>query len=104
MEDPQNTVSEASSVLNQAEAIGNPECSVGQHQAYGNPRYNGQRCIKVNFQGYLFVTLYDLAELPEQADGTEVDEEACEACVGCEGHVEPPAIVTKGHLRLVIDN
>ncbi len=104
---PQSTVSEASSVLRQVEITGRPSrCRVGQHGNYDNPRYKGQRFVQLTFHSNSFVTLYDLSELSEPADGTEVDEAVeCEACVGCEVQEDdPPAIVLKGGLRLVVSN
>ena len=101
--DGSNVLGSPESVLKMARKIGSDWNYLGEHAEYGNPRYAHKRFIRVSFHSNSFVTLYDLADLPELADGSEVDE--VEACVGCDSVAEdPPALVEKGGLRLVVSN
>lgn len=97
----------AQTVIDQAERVGPDRCYIAENDTnYGNPRYALQRFVRVSFNSNSFVTLYDVGDLAELADGTEVDE-ACQACVGgdCEAIPEEPrALVTMKHLSLIISN
>lgn len=101
--DGSNHLGTIESVLRQEARTGTDRCYLSENTDYGNPRYAHKRFIRVRFHSNSFATIYDLADLPELADGTEVEE--VEACVGCDTVAEdPPALVEKGGLRLVVSN